>query len=308
MSNEQPAQEPAPENPPEPARGDSVPEAPSELHVRDEPAAPPPGKPRQADAARIEKAFAKDASASDGATSVLNPITRGDCTLLGARLFGGAMAAVVLLAALMIAGRFYAEILLLGRSDAPEASLKQVALAFYFTALPMALLGAGVGFEIYRVLACSRSPFRLPGLLWFVLFLLALPYGITFWLILPVYLQCRLRERVLHGVESATGFASLVHLAYLLVWVVVLFVGVGVLSGGLASGRRLDHLVPGLMICAWSILWLGDYALVMAVASWRSTRILASAKVHTFQFTLGALMAFVFVVGAWVAGLVKIFE
>lgn len=181
-------------------------------------------------------------------------------------------------------------------------------MAFYFSVLPFALLGAYLGFEIYRVLACSRRPFRLPGPAWFLLFIPAQAYGIAYWLLLPVYLQCRLRERVLHGVESSTGFASFVHLLYLLVWVVALFIGVSVLSGGLVAGRRLEHLAPGLGICAWSVVWLGDYALVMAIASWRSTRILAPANVHTVQFTLGALMTVIFVVGAWVAGLVKIFE
>ncbi|MCK6473199.1 MAG: hypothetical protein L6R28_15755 [Planctomycetes bacterium] len=304
MSNEQTAQEPdpAPEPPAAPA--------PSELHLKHEPAAPP--APRKADAAKIEQAFAKDpaaaADAAGGPSPVFNPITRGDCTLLGAKLFGGATAVVVLLAALMVTGRFYVEMFLLGASAALQPSLAQVTMALYFTVLPMALLGAYFGFEIYRVLACSRRPLRLPGPVWFVLLLLSLPYGIAFWLVLPLYLQFRLRERVLHGVEGSTGFASFVHLVYLLVWVVALFVGVGLLSGGLVAGRRLEHLVPGLAICAWSIVWLGDYALVMAIASWRSTRILAPAKVHTVQFTLGALMTFIFVVGTWVAGLVKIFE
>lgn len=312
MSNEQPAQ---PEQPaPEPAPESPAEATPSELHLKDEAPAPaadtpaPEAAPRKADAAKIAQAFAKDAATSDGEAEVFNPITRSDCTMLGARLFGGTMAAAVLLAALMVTGRFYVELFLTGASAAPKPSLAQVCMALYFSILPVALFGAYLGFEIYRVLACSRRPYRLPGPVWFLLLLLSLPYGIAFWLVLPVYLQFRLRERVLHGVEGSTGFASFVHLLYLLAWAVALFVGVGVLSGALVAGQDLNDLIPGLGICAWSILWLGDYALVMAIASWRSTRILAPAKVHTVQFTLGALMAFIFVVGAWVAGLVKIFE
>lgn len=254
--------------------------------------------------------FVTPAARAAAAASTLPPVTRADCTRLGLRIFLIGMSLPVIAAAVLPYAAYLITYAIGGTPSLASFNFGQAALALYFVAPPAALFGAVMGFEAYRVITGSRKPLTLPNALWFVLGLLFLPFLATVWLILPLYLHSHLRKELLGGEAQPDILRSLLHLVYMCLWPMALFVGTTGLSEAIHNpfSNSMRAVAVSLAVCTWSALWICDYLMLLMFASWRSVRILAAAPSKTAQYSLGALMATIIGLAAWVSGLVLLFR
>lgn len=246
-------------------------------------------------------------------TPALKPVSRADCVWLGLRIFLAGTGLPILAACLMPQAGNLVTWLLDGGAPWKGLAFSQALLAAYLVLPPAALLGAVLGFEAYRVIGGSRKPFSLPGWAWLVLCLPGLAYGATFWLLVPLYLHARLQrdltqQRVEH--DAAHGLLGGI---YMLLLPLVMFVGTALLSEVFKSKPAsvylaIKDLALPLAISIWPALWICDFLLLMALASWRSVRVLAPPQTHAVQYTLGALILVSLGAGAWISGLVLLFR
>lgn len=243
----------------------------------------------------------------EAAASDLPAVTRADCTWLGLKIYGlGLMIPLALCVVLECIENLYA----MATRSAPwefNVDFGQLFLAIYLGVLPLAFFGMVMGFETFRVVVGSRKPFRLHGAGWIVLCILGLPYGVTFWAVIPLYLQSRLRKVALHGESELQAFRSVLHIIYMIVWFIAFLVGTAELRTSLRPGNDVASLSLPLIICAWSAVWVCDFLLLMTFSAWRSVRILAKPPSHTMQYSLGFMLGVVLAIGSWVSGLMHIF-
>jgi len=237
----------------------------------------------------------------------LPAITRAECTKLGLRIFSFGMALPILAAALFPIIQGTVDKMLLGTRLPPLADLELIGLAAYCAVPPMAFLGALLGFDTFQLVSGARRQRNIPGYLWLVLGIVALPYFATFLLVIPLYLHARMREKLTRHSYDLELLRSWLHLLYLIALPIVLFVGTSALRQALKADSRTHEMVVPLLICAWAVIWIGDNLMLLMFASWRSARILAPAPSRSMQFSLGALMLTTFLGGGWVSGLVLIF-
>ncbi|MBI3831598.1 MAG: hypothetical protein HY291_18910 [Planctomycetes bacterium] len=254
--------------------------------------------------------FTTPGARAAAAASTLPPVTRADCTRLGIRIFLIGVSLPVIAAALLPSAANLIAYALGTTPALASFNVGHAALALYFVAPPAALFGAMMGFEAFRVISGSRKPLHLHNAAWFVLGLLFLPFFATVWLILPLYLHSHLRRELLAGEPQPDVLRSLLHLVYMCLWPLALFVGTTGLSeafrSSVSSGMRETGV--SLAICTWSALWICDYLMLLMFASWRSVRILAAPPSKTAQYSLGALLATTLGLAAWVSGLVLLFR
>lgn len=262
--------------------------------------------------AAIEPERLQTALGADAAPA-LKPVTRSDCVWLGLRIFLAGASLPILAACLMPQAGNLAGWLLGDAAPGMALNLNQLLLAAYLVLPPVALLGAVLGFEAYRVIGGSRRPFSLPGWAWALLCLLGLAYGATFWLLIPLYLHARLQRELTFQHVEQDAVHGLLAGVYMLLLPLAMFVGTALLSDAFksasASARAsIGTLALPLALSIWPALWICDFLLLMALASWRSARVLAPPQTHAVQYTLGALMQVSLGAGAWVSGLVLLFR
>lgn len=229
---------------------------------------------------------------------VIPPVTRSACVMLGLRIYTVGAAVPIFAAAIMPFMR--------GQITAP-GYWNMLGLALYAALPPMALLGAIMGFEAYRVVCRSRAPIELSRWVWAALMLTTIPFAATLWLTIPLYLHSQLRRDVLNPSGQPGMNVSLLQFLYFLIWPVVILTGMAGASDALVSNNGRSVAAP-LVISTWGMLWVCDYLLLVTLAAWRSVRILEKPPSHTVQYSLGTLMAAIFGIGAWVSGLVMIYR
>lgn len=104
--------------------------------------------------------------------------------------------------------------------------------------------------------------------------------------------------------EPRVPLESGMQVLYFFFWLFSLFVGMNQMS----EVHDFYRLIGPLLLCTYAMAWFCDYMLILTLASWRSVRILAPPVSHTWQFSLGVMLAVVLALGGWVSGLVLYFR
>ena len=202
--------------------------------------------------------------------------TRRDCTLLGIKVFVLVPALFSLLSLLLY--------LIQGGPRHPYHEPIESPVFILQTLVvvlpPAALLGAAVGFEVYRLAAGSRQPREIGCVIW-LLFVLVMSY-----FAFVLFLMFSRRKKLIVEGKPVSWYLPL----------------------GLTILNVLLCFVPGLIILIVMLsLLISDCIVVNMVALWLQRGRLAAPQSHNIQFSLGTLMIFMLGLGAWLTALVRIF-
>ncbi|MCW8133295.1 MAG: hypothetical protein KIS92_23325 [Planctomycetota bacterium] len=210
--------------------------------------------------------------------------TRRDCAVMGAGLAG----------LTLLAGFTAAEIF---TSSSHGASHYAFSPRFLHSALwvalpPLAVLGAAIGRRTYTVARVPTGPSGLMEPLVERWYLWLLAFCLLNWFVVVLYFQFRRRYLILSG-RAAPGWGMpCLHLLFfaLLYW-----------ASTPHGNKPFAYVFTGVLA-----LLFCESVLVTVVARWRNERRLLPPPSHNFQFSLGSLMACVFALGAYGAGVAQI--
>lgn len=210
-------------------------------------------------------------------------VSRRDCTVRGAWVFGLSFFTVLLLQFLM-----YTAMHGMPALSGSDSSLQAFFATLYIATPPILLIGAYIGFDLYRLAAGSRQPNETKWYVW------ALAFCCMGYFLLCLWLQYRRRDQMILQRKPPSLIGPLIY-------GVILF---GITLVGLESKSR-EGFLQFLQTTPFT-LCLADCLIVNRVASWHQQGRLAPPDTHKFQFSLATLFFGTLLFGAYATGLVMI--
>jgi hypothetical protein len=162
------------------------------------------------------------------------------------------------------------------------------------------LVGALIAFETYKMLMGLR-PFReIKWYVWLILFFICLQY-----IILPFLIQYLRRKWIIFDGKSPGWLAPIFYSAWMLLMSWVCYQEA---TRSSSTPNKLEVTALCMFGAVLGALFLGDCLIVNALAKARDEKRILPPPAHNFQFSLGAMLATVIGLGAYVSGLVLIFR
>lgn len=225
----------------------------------------------------------------DGATPE-GQLTRQACVFVGAKYMAACtLAAVVLPAAAA----------LFGWPTLSEMAVLSFKAAFIVLP-PAGLAGAVIALETYKLLYGLRKFKEIKWYVWVIFFFLCVPH-----IMLPFLLQYLRRKWIIQDLRPPGWLAPILYASMFLLLAYISF------KQAVFHGSRSSYLETTELCMAGSILaalFLGDCLIVNVLGKARNEGRLLPPPAHKFQFSLGAMLATVLGLGAYVSALVLIFR